>query len=119
MLDNINRSKATFLLIVLLFSACVPKFLVRHQFTHVEISCPEKSLILVRYVSLGEVKTSIMRNIDEKQKNKTSENYTVIYASGGRSVKIQNILPEQMIECALREIPVLLPDKNITKYTDY
>ncbi len=73
-------------------------------------------MVLVRYTTLKEVQASIAKDNEDKKKFGTSENYTVIYASGTRSLKIPGVAPEDMYKCALREIPVLNPDKNIIKY---
>ncbi|MBU6141114.1 MAG: hypothetical protein KGP29_06145 [Proteobacteria bacterium] len=101
---------------MLLISSCSMK---KKALMHTEISCLGKPAVLVRYTYLEEVKASIKKNYLNKQRLKTTEDYSVIYASGGRSVKIQGVSPEKILECSLREIPVLRPDKNIVKYTDY
>ncbi len=67
---------------------------------------------------MKEVQDSINKDNEDKKRLGTSEDYTLIYASGGRSVKIQKVSPEDILKCSLREIPVIRPDKNITKYVD-
>lgn len=77
--------------------------------------CRGKRPILVRYTYPEEVTSSIRRNIRDKRAMRGNQDYTVIYASGGRSVKI-SVAPERMKGCSLRAIPVLNPDKNMIKY---
>ena len=83
---------------------------------HTEISCPNMGVILVRYATLDEVKAAIQRAYDSKVKNRTGENYTVIAFSQNRSVKIDNLNPEDAIRCGLREIYHSKPDENYKKY---
>ncbi|MBM3580296.1 MAG: hypothetical protein FJX34_05965 [Alphaproteobacteria bacterium] len=90
----------------------------KRQYFHTEILCDGKPPIMVRYTKPEEVRASIIWGDAEKRKKRTSENYTVIYASGDRSVKIQNIPPEEMLKCQLRTITVINPDKRITKFID-
>jgi hypothetical protein len=94
------------------FASCAEE----KKFFHVEISCPGRQTILVRYITLKEVQASIARDIEVKKQGGTSEDYTVIYGSGGRSLKISKVSPEDSLKCVLTEIPVINPDKNITKY---
>lgn len=85
------------------------------QYFHTEIVCDTKAY-LVRYTRIEEIKKSIERDKEIKRKEGTSENYTLIFASGGRSLKL-NVPLEKIDGCAFREIPVQNPDKNITKYS--
>ena len=105
------------LLSSLLFLGLITSCGAPKQYFHVEISCPGKRTVLVRYVTLKEVQASILRDIEEKKKAGTSEDYTVIYASGDRSLKIDGVAPGDMDKCTMREIPVINPDKNIIKYS--
>ncbi len=107
-----RRNKIIFLSLFLIF-ACA-----KVNFFHTEISCPGKSVILIRYATLEEVRASITKGIEDKKRFKTTESYTVILVSGNRSAMVK-IPPEEMLKCSLRAIPVANPDKNITKDTDY
>lgn len=86
------------------------------KYFHTEISCPDKPAILVRYTRIDDVKISIVKANEMKKKLETSEDYTVIKTPSGLSLMISGVSPENMYKCTLREIPVIRPDKNITKY---
>ena len=113
-----RRNKIIFLSLFLIFACTKVNFSHKVNFFHTEISCPGKSVILVRYATLEEVRASIIKGIEDKKRFKTTESYTVILVSGNRSTAV-NIPPEEMLKCSLRAIPVTNPDKNITKDTDY
>ncbi len=85
------------------------------QYFHTEIFCEKKSY-LVRYTRVDEIKKSIELDKEAKKRDGTTENYTLIFASGGRSLKL-NISLDDIEKCSFREIPVQSPDKNIIKYS--
>lgn len=97
-------------ILFLLFSSCSKK-----EYSHTEITCPGKPVMLARYTSVEDVKISIVKANETKKKAETTENYTIIKSYGGLSLVI-NVSPEDMYKCTLREIPVIHPDKNMTKY---
>jgi len=84
----------------------------KKQYVHTEISCPEKPVTLIRYANMNEIKASIARANELKKKSESSDGYTVIYVSGGRSLVI-GVSPENMYKCTMREIPVIHPDKDL------
>lgn len=110
MLDKSNRNKFFCLSLLLLLSCC--GFFAKTQYFHTEMICPNRDVILVRYVDAKEMREAVVKALALKRKYRTSENYTVIRLAGNRSFKLEKISPEESLICQLRQIPVKNPDKN-------
>jgi hypothetical protein len=102
MLDKLGRNKILLIFLVFIF-ACRNEF-EKPGVYHTELICVDRDIILIRYTRLSEVRKAIIKAYGNKKKFKTSENYTVISLENNRSMRIEALLPEDAINCNLREI---------------
>lgn len=68
-----------------------------------EFSCPNGLTVLIKYVKAQDVRNAILKHVEEKKKFGTSEKYTVIVLEDKRSMKIDDVRPEDALFCSLRE----------------
>jgi hypothetical protein len=113
MSDQSNLSKIiipilAFLAITLIFS-CAKK--PPKKLYNTEILCPNNVNILVKYSRAQDVSDGIKAFLVRKRKERTSENYTIIRFKDERSLRIEKIPPEKLIECFLRESEVGVAEK--------
>ncbi len=68
-----------------------------------EIICPNGRTTLIKFAKLEDVKQGIINALEEKKRNKTTENYTVIKFPDGRSMRLEKEPPEDVVGCMLRQ----------------
>lgn len=68
-----------------------------------EIICADGGATLVKFVRAKDLKRAILIAYQEKKKFKTSDKYTAIRLSDGRSFVLKNLPPEVAAGCNLRE----------------
>lgn len=61
---------------------------------------------MVKYVRMIDVSDAIKKFLEVKKRGGTSENYTILRLKDKRSLRIEKIPPEKMMECYLRETEV-------------
>lgn len=115
MLDKLGRNKIL-LIFLLAFSACRSEY-EKPGVYHTELICPNHDVILIRYSRLPEVRKAIINSYNHKKKYSGSETYTVISLASNRSMRINKLLPEDAINCSLREIYYSGYDKFKKSYT--
>ncbi len=96
MLDRSKRNK--FLIILLFFSASCSEKLAMNSTTAV---CPDGKVLLMKEMSVFDVKNSIIEAIKEKHEYNYNLNYTVI-SNGESSIMLNNIKPEELGRCDLQ-----------------
>jgi hypothetical protein len=109
-----SLSKSLLISLLVLFS-CSKRDLVSGVY-HTELICPDMGIILIRYSTLNDVRAAIKRAYQRKKSARTNEKYTVIAFAENRSLKIDNLLPEDAVKCDLREIYHPRKDSNKSKY---
>lgn len=120
MLDRSNLNKILLILLALFCLSCCAEDRKKKApgVFHTELVCPNFDVILIRYTTIEEVKRAIQQAYENKKKFRTSETYTVISLDGNRSMKIDKLLPEDAINCNLREIYHPRVDKNKKQYLE-
>lgn len=100
------------LLITLLFSlfSCKKKVVY-----YTELVCA-KETVLIRFASAKEVKRAVEDALFRKKKFKSNEDFTVMKFSNNRSFVIEHLLPEEAVNCDIRQIPTGLRYKYYEKY---
>ena len=101
--SNLNKILLFFIIFVTVF-ACAKKK--PERIFNTEILCPNNVNILVKYVRMQDVSDAIKKFLEIKKKGGTSENYTILRFKDKRSLRIEKIPPEKMIQCYLRETDV-------------
>ena len=114
MLVKSSLSKSLLISLLVLFS-CSKRDLAPGVY-HTELICRDMGIILIRYSTLNEVRAAIKRAYQSKKSARTTEKYTVIAFSGNRSLRIDNLLPEDAVKCDLREVYHPREDPNKSKY---
>ena len=110
MLDRSSRNKFfIFVLALELFLASCSKE--EKKYYNVDIMCPNRAIVTIRYSDLEEVRIAILRADFEKKYESTSIGYTAIKLPDGRSLRVEKIPPEEMIKCPLRQTEI----KRISK----
>ncbi len=102
MLDKLGHNKILLIFFVFIF-ACKSEY-DKPGVYHTELICADRDIILIRYTRLTEARAAIIKAYSNKKKFKTSESYTVISLESNRSMRIDGLLPEDAINCNLREI---------------
>jgi hypothetical protein len=98
------RNKLKILVIIFLTSlfSCGRKDM-SYLYYNTEIFCPGKERILIKFARSYEVKVAILRADFVKRREGSDGNYTAIRLPGRKSFRIEDISPEELIECSLYE----------------
>jgi hypothetical protein len=118
MLDRSNLSKFFLFVLLTIVISCSEVDDPEFGIYHTELICADRDVVMIRYAKANEVKQAIKVSHDKKKKLGSGENYTVISFSGNRSMKIDNLAPEEALKCNLREIFYPRKDKYKKKYME-
>ena len=91
------HSKFLTILLLILFTACS-----KSKFDSTTAFCEDGKIILIKDMSIIDVKNSLQVAIKEKQDYRYDINYSVI-SNGKTSVMINNIKPEDLNRCRLEQ----------------
>lgn len=102
--------KYSILLLILIVSGCyisTTESLVPSPKFDTELNCPRENYkIVLLETTPADIRRAINNSIEERNKYKTTENYTVLKLPNKKTFFIQNISPEKMQFCYLIAIPI-------------
>jgi hypothetical protein len=112
MLVRLVLSRLLIVIILIGLSSCHNKKKIVY---YTELVCPQET-VLIRFASAKEVKKAVEDALFRKQKYKSNEDFTVMKFSHNRSFVIEHLLPEDAVDCDIRQIPTGLRYKYYEKY---
>ena len=101
MLDKLSLNKIIIIFSIIFVAASCS--MGEKRYYNIEVTCPGRDKILIKFARAADVRAAIIRSDFEKRKERTSGNYTPIRLPGNRSLIINKISPEEMINCSLYE----------------
>ena len=103
--------KKLIILFTLILSACyipTPEYMLPKPQFDTELNCPRINYrIILLQSSPADIRNAINFAIAERNKYRTTENYTVLKLPNKKTFFIQNITPENMQFCYLIAIPIV------------
>ncbi|MBL6665002.1 MAG: hypothetical protein ISQ34_04070 [Rickettsiales bacterium] len=82
---------------------------------YTELVCKDE-VVLIRFASAKDVRKAVEDALFLKKKYRSNEDFTVMRFEGNRSFVIEHLLPEEAVNCDIREIPTGLRYKYYEKY---
>jgi hypothetical protein len=99
---------------VIFFASCQSK--VSKQLFNTQITCPNGVSILVKFANAFEIRKAIEFSLFERKKYGSKERYTIIRLSDRRSFKIENLSPEEIARCSLRDFKISATKRDYEVY---
>ena len=112
MLVRLVLSKLALIILLLAIASCHNEKKVVY---YTELVCHSET-VLIRFASAKEVKKAVEYALFRKKKFKSNEDFTVMKFSHNRSFVIEHLLPEDAVDCDIRQIPTGLRYKYYEKY---
>ncbi len=95
MLAKLERNKFLLLFLFIFLFACKEKV-----YNSTTAICPDGKILLLKDMSISDVKNSLQKAIQEKQNYNYATNYSVI-SNGESSIMLNSIKPEELNRCKL------------------